>query len=164
MYAEWRPKGGSDDVVHTRIVCPVGEVKSFRDDLKLVPVGECDRTTHPHIETDVVRSNPAIPSGARWPVIGEMTIAIDIGASQQIKRMAAVVADNRTEHLASSFGNRAWANPVRGQYFLSMSNLYPRRGVSGSRRAEPLPPSSRRFSTTAESSGIAGQGHWRVWE
>ena len=97
MYAEWRPKGGSDDVVHTRIVCPVGEVKSFRDDLKLVPVGECDRTTHPHIETDVVRSNPAIPSGAGRTVVGEMTIAIDVSASQEIKGMAAVVGDNRRE-------------------------------------------------------------------
>jgi hypothetical protein len=36
VYAEWRRKGSSDDVVHARIVCPVGEVKSFRDDLKLL--------------------------------------------------------------------------------------------------------------------------------
>ena len=97
MYAEWRRKGSSDDVVHARLVCPVGEVKSFRDDLKLVPFGECDRTTHPHIESDVVRSDPAIPSGAGGTVVREMTIAIDIGASQQVKRMAAVVADNRSE-------------------------------------------------------------------
>src|SRR6266851_135473 len=72
VYAEWRRKGSSDDVVHTRIVCPVGEVESFRDELKLVPVGERDQTAHPHIEADVVRSKPAIPSGAGRTVVGEM--------------------------------------------------------------------------------------------
>jgi hypothetical protein len=80
VHIEWRGRSGADDVVYARVVCPICDVKSFREELKTVPVAELENTAHTHIESGVVRSKPCISSSAGRTVVGKMIVAIDVGA------------------------------------------------------------------------------------
>ena len=71
----------------------------------------------------------------------------------------------RPECPASCFPHRVGANCVRHQYFLPLSTyMYAERHTWQPDRAALPPPSFRRFSTTAASSGTAGRERWRIWE
>ena len=95
MYAEWRSKGRAHNIVDPRKVCPVCDVESLRCKSQSAPLAEFEASAQAHVEDGIIGTDAAVARGARGTIIGEMIVAINVRAGQQIKGMAAVVGDNR---------------------------------------------------------------------
>ena len=97
MHIERRTKSRTDNIVYARVVRVIGEVKAFRSEQQVRILAQFERAAEAQVKVRVARTDSRVPSGARRPVIGEMTIAVDVRSGQKIERMAAVVAEDRCQ-------------------------------------------------------------------
>ena|SRR5438105_9938934 len=95
MYVEWRSEGSAHYVVDSRKVRPIRDVESFRCKSQSAPLAKFEGSPQTHVEDGIIGTDAAVARSARRTIIGEMIVAINVRAGQQIKGMAAVVGDNR---------------------------------------------------------------------
>src|ERR1700761_918639 len=92
---EGRSKGRSDNVVNAGIVGAIGDVEPFRGEVQAVLIADPENPAQTHVEINIVGSQTGVARRRRRPIVGEVTIAVDVGPGEQIERVPAVVADNR---------------------------------------------------------------------
>src|SRR5215471_1789816 len=85
----------SDDIVNPRVICPVRYIKCLGDESQPSLLAKFKSMAQPQIERQIFGPKPAVAGSAGWPVIGEVVVAVDIGSSQQVEGMAAVVRNDR---------------------------------------------------------------------
>jgi len=91
---QWKTESRSNHVVDAGEVGAIEEVESFRHQLQASPFAKLELAGQAHVKVRVVRSKPGIAACADGAVIGGMAVAVDVGASEQIKRMPAVKTNN----------------------------------------------------------------------
>src|SRR5215472_3919320 len=94
---EWRGENRAHDVVYARIVGAVGDVESFRRKVQNAEFAQFEGAAQTQIENRVVGTETAIARSSGGTVVGEMIVAVNIRARQEIKRMATVVANDGRE-------------------------------------------------------------------
>src|SRR5580704_7034696 len=94
MHVEWRSKRGADDIVYAGVVGTVGQVKSLRCELKRCLLMKLKGAAEAHIEIVVVGAHTGIATVCRRAVVGEVTVAVDVGAGEKVKGMSAVVVED----------------------------------------------------------------------
>ena len=94
VHCEWWSNRGADDIVHAGVVSAVGQVKSFRGELKRGLFIQFEGAAEPQVEIIVVRANTGIAAVSRRAVVGEVTVAVDVCTGEKIKGMAAVVVED----------------------------------------------------------------------
>ncbi len=87
-------KVGSDYIVHAGKVCPVGQIEGFSQDLQVCSFADFEAARKTQVKVNVIGTQTGITRCANWTIIGGMVISVYIRASQQVKRMTAVVAEN----------------------------------------------------------------------
>jgi hypothetical protein len=97
VYVKWRSESSAHDIVHAGIVRPVRDVESLSRESQTNLFANFENSAQAHVERCVIGTQAAIPRNPGRTIIGEMIVAIDVGAGLQIKRMAAVVADDRRQ-------------------------------------------------------------------
>ena len=70
-------------------------LKPFSRELRVGTLTELESSSQANIEHRIIGAESAVAGSSRRAIVGEMVVTIDIGSSQQIERMATVVADNR---------------------------------------------------------------------
>src|SRR5271156_5807347 len=78
VHVERRSERRTDDVVHARIIRPVRDIESFREQLEPVPLTDFESPAQPHIEINQVRTLTAIARRARRAVVREVIVTIDV--------------------------------------------------------------------------------------
>src|SRR5712691_12889874 len=97
MNVKRRSKSSAHDIIHAGIVRPVRDVESFSREPQTALFANVENSAQAHVEGRVVRTETTIARSTRRPVVCEMIVAIDVRASQKVKRMTTVVADNRRQ-------------------------------------------------------------------
>src|SRR5271155_503945 len=95
VHVERRSERRTDDVVHARIIRPVRDIESFRQQLQSVPLADFESPAEPHIEINQVWTDAAVARRAWRAIVREVIILVDIGPGQKIERMSAVVRKER---------------------------------------------------------------------
>src|SRR5207247_4934897 len=97
MNVKWRSKSSAHNIVYAGIVRPVRDVESLSRESQTTLFANFENSAQAHVERCVIGAQTAVPRSAGRTVVGEMIVTIDVRASQKVKRMAAVVADNRRQ-------------------------------------------------------------------
>ena len=94
MNIERWSKRCADNVVDAGVVGAICDVESFRGEVQAVLVAESECPAKSHIEISIVGSQAGVARRRRRPIVGKVTVAIDVGAGKQIERVSAVVAED----------------------------------------------------------------------
>src|SRR5579872_6217324 len=65
LYAEWRGKCGSNNVIHGGIVGPVCQVKGVGGELEAALLADFEAPAQPQVQVNVVGANPGIAARSR---------------------------------------------------------------------------------------------------
>src|SRR5437763_7250512 len=92
-----RSESSADNIVYAGIVRPVRDVESFSREPQTALFANVENSAQAHVERCVIGTQAAIPRNPGRTIIREMIVAVDVRASQKVKWMTAVVADNRRQ-------------------------------------------------------------------
>src|SRR5207247_8754593 len=97
MNVKWRSKSSAHNIVYAGIVRPVRDVESFSRESQTALFANFENSAQAHVERCVIGTQATVPWSSRRTIVGEMIVAVDVGASQKVRGMTAVVADDRSQ-------------------------------------------------------------------
>src|ERR1700722_11393788 len=92
-----RCESRANHVIYTGIVRVISEVKILGSKVQRSLLAEFKRAAQTHVEVCVAWTLSRVSSGSGRPVVGEVTVTIDVRSCQKIERVAAVVAEDRSK-------------------------------------------------------------------
>jgi hypothetical protein len=105
----------ADYIIDRCVVCTIEDVESFGQQLNADFLIYPDALTKSKVHSKVIWANTGIAARACRSIVGGMMVAVYVASSQQVKRMPAVVANDRRE---LKIGPKAspWTLEYAGKY------------------------------------------------
>src|SRR6266478_9638804 len=82
------------DIVHAGKVCPIEEVESLGDQLKIGFLAQLEPARDAHIEVSMIGTEPGIAARADGAIIRGVAIAVDVRPGQQVEGVAGVISND----------------------------------------------------------------------